>query len=493
MPEGDQEAIRDKGGRFFPAWDSDSLPDAPKFGLKQWTLLIGPGLLMAGSNIGGGEWLFGPIVTARYGGQLMWLATLSIAFQVFYNLSVMRYTLYTGEPIFVGFFRTAPGPKFWVFFYLLVDLGGIWPYLASNAAVPLTAAFLGRLPGPEEEGVLRWVSYGVFLAAFVPLIFGGKIYNAVERVMVTKIVLVLGYLTFVGVFMVSPETWGSIFSGFFKFGSIPAGDIDWATLAAFAAIAGAGGLSNLNFSNYSRDKGWGMGPKVGAIPSMVGGRSIRLSHVGKVFPITAASLEKWRGWTRHILRDQVAVWAVACVLGMALPSLLSLEFIPGAQVEGQAAAAMTARGIADRSGEIFWFTTLLCGFLVLAPGQVSDIDGIIRRWTDVIWTGWRGVRHMEGGQVRLVYYLIMGLYMIWGLIALRLTPDPLVLAVVTGTLRNVGLGATALHSLYINRNLLPSELRPPWWMQAGLVGCFLFFLGISAIAFEQRVSVLLAE
>src|SRR5690606_19978919 len=148
-----------------PAWDSDSLPEPPKFGWKQWTLLIGPGLLMAGSNIGGGEWLFGPIVTARYGGQLMWLATLSIAFQVFYNLSVMRYTLYTGEPIFVGFFRTAPGPKFWVFFYLLIDLGGIWPYLASNAAVPLTAAFLGRLPGPEEESTLRWVSYAVFLAA----------------------------------------------------------------------------------------------------------------------------------------------------------------------------------------------------------------------------------------------------------------------------------------------------------------------------------------
>jgi hypothetical protein len=484
-------AIRERASRFFPGWGSDSLPDPPRFRLRNWTLLIGPGLLMAGSNIGGGEWLFGPIVTARYGGSLMWLATLSIAFQVFYNLSVMRYTLYTGEPIFVGFFRTAPGPRFWTFFYLLVDLGGIWPYLASNAAVPLVAAFLGRLPGAEEAGLLRLVSYGVFLAALIPLIFGGKIYNAVERVMVTKIVLVFAYLLFVGVFLVSWETWAAVFSGFVKFGALPEGELDWPTLAAFASIAGAGGLSNLNFSNYSRDKGWGMGPRVGAIPSLIGGRMITLSHVGKVFAITPENLERWRGWTRHILRDQLAVWAVGCILGMALPSLLSLEFIPGAQVEGQAAAAMTARGIADRSGEIFWPLTLLCGFIVLAPGQISDIDGIIRRWTDVIWTGHKKVRRLEGGQVRYVYYGIMSLYCVWGLLALRLTPDPLMLAIVTGILRNIGLGATSLHALYINRNLLPAELRPPLLMQAGLLGSFLFFMGISAIVFQQQLERLL--
>ena len=491
MSAGPEPSVRTRAARFFPPWETDSLPEPPRFGLRSWTVLIGPGLLLAGANIGGGEWLFGPIVTARYGASLMWLATLSIGFQVFYNLSIMRYTLYTGEPVFVGFFRTAPGPRFWTIFYLMVDLGGIWPYLASNAAVPLVAAFLGRLPGPEEAGLLRTVSYCIFLCALLPLIFGGKIYNAVERVMVTKIVLVLGYLLFIGIFHVSGDTWAAVFSGFFKFGSLPEGEIDWATLAAFASIAGAGGLANLNFSNYSRDKGWGMGSRVGALPSLVGGRRITLAHVGKVFPVTAENLARWRGWTRHILRDQLAVWAVGCMLGMALPSLLSLEFIPGAEVEGQAAAAMTARGIADRSGEIFWLLTLLCGFIVLAPGQISDIDGIIRRWTDVIWTGYKGVRHLEGGQVRYVYYGIMALYALWGLLALRLTPDPLVLATATGVLRNVGLGATSLHALYINRTLLPPELRPPLFMQAGLVGSFLFFLGISVVVLRQQLERLL--
>ncbi|MYA79260.1 MAG: hypothetical protein F4X39_01845 [Acidobacteriia bacterium] len=210
MPTDQDQEVREKASRFFPRWEEADLPQPPAITLKSWTALIGPGVLMVGSNIGGGEWLFGPIVTARYGGSLMWIATISIACQVFYNLSIMRYTLYTGEPIFVGFFRTKPGPKFWCGLYLLLDLGGIWPYLASNAAVPLAAVILGHLPGAEDDALVRNLSYVIFLSVLTPLIFGGKIYNAIERMMVTKLVVVLGYLTFVGVMMVSRETWVDI-------------------------------------------------------------------------------------------------------------------------------------------------------------------------------------------------------------------------------------------------------------------------------------------
>ncbi len=491
MPADNSESIRAKASRYFPRWQTADLPEAPRLTRGQWKILIGPGLLFAGSAIGGGEWLFGPIVTAQYGGQLMWIAMLSILLQVSHNLCMMRYTLYTGEPIMVGFFRLTPGPGFWVALYLLLDLPGIFPYLASNAAVPLVSAFLGDLPGPEHEGLLRLVSYCIFSAAFLPLIFGGKIYNMVEKVMVGKIIVVLGYLGFVCLFMVSWDTWTAVFTGFLRIGSFPDQEIDWATLAAFAAIAGMGGLTNTGFSNYARDKGWGMGPLVGAIPSMVGGKNVELAHVGKVFPLSAQALARWKGWMRHLLRDQICIWAVGCVIGMALPSMLSLEYIAGAEVEGHAAAAMTARGIAERSGDVFWFLTLLCGFIVLSPGQISDIDNIVRRWTELIWTGSKRVRHLRGNQVKYIYYTIMGMYFAWGLIALRLTPDPLFLAVVTGALRNLGMSATALHALAVNRRLLPKPLRPPTIMQASQVACFVFFLGISGIALYQQVGRLL--
>jgi hypothetical protein len=471
----------------LPRWEQSELPSAPVFHAADWRLLLGPGLLMAGSNIGGGEWLLGPLVTAQYGGQVLWLATVAILLQVTYNLSVMRYALYSGESIFVGFFRTSSRPRAWAIFYLILDLGTYFPFLAANAAVPLAAVILRRLPTAQDGALVRDLSYAIFLAAFVPLIFGGKIYNSLERVMGAKLVLVLTYLGFVSLFLVSWDTKWEILSGLYRFGALPPGDFSWATLAAFAATAGAGGLHNTSFSNYARDKGWGMGSLVGAIPSALGGKSVRLSHSGKVFEITRENMIKWRGWLRHILRDQLLLWAPACVVGMALPAMLSYEFIRGVQdVEGNAVAAMTAEAVSVRHGSAFWFLTLLCGFVIFFPSQISVLDSISRRWTDVFWTGIQGLRHLPGNKVKYLYYLLLVVYGLWGMVLLKLTPNPLVLAIASAVLVNFALSFSALHVLYVSLTLLPRELRPPRVMLAGLVLCSIFYGGISGIALYQQ-------
>ena len=181
--------------------------------------------------MGAGEWLFGPAVSAQFGGTVLWLASISIVFQVFLNTEVTRYALYCGEPVFVGFLRTRPGPRFWTCFYLLMEVPNLWPFMASNAAVPLAAAILGHLPGDaatsflgivvSESQLVRVLGYVIFLAAFLPLLFGGAVYRMLERVMTIKIILVLGYLAVVAIFTVSgPNVW-EVVTGFFRFGSVP--------------------------------------------------------------------------------------------------------------------------------------------------------------------------------------------------------------------------------------------------------------------------------
>lgn len=64
---------------------------------------------MMGIQIGGGEWLFGPEITAKYGGPTAGIATVAIILQVFYNIECGRYALYCGEPVFTGFMRTEAG------------------------------------------------------------------------------------------------------------------------------------------------------------------------------------------------------------------------------------------------------------------------------------------------------------------------------------------------------------------------------------------------
>ncbi|MEX2027186.1 MAG: Nramp family divalent metal transporter, partial [Pirellulaceae bacterium] len=198
------------GSKAMPRWDAGELIDAPRFEWRKILLMIGPGLVMGASAIGGGEWLAGPAVTAKYGGALLWVATVSILFQVLYNIEISRYTLYTGEPIFTGKFRTFPGPMVWVFVYLLLDWGSLAPYLATNAAPPLIAAFRGTLPDPNLAADMRLsqiVASCIFGACMVPLIFGGKVYNSLKVVMSLKLVVVVGFLLFLGVLYARPASW----------------------------------------------------------------------------------------------------------------------------------------------------------------------------------------------------------------------------------------------------------------------------------------------
>jgi hypothetical protein len=144
---------------------------------------------------------------------------------------------------------------------------------------------------------------------------------------------------------------------------------------------------------------------------------------------------------------------------------------------------MTAEGMANRYPEysrLLWTGTLFVGFLVLAPGQILSGDMIARRWTDIIWTSNSRAQRLSGDRVRWIYYSILTLYGLWGLVALTLF-NPLEIAKVGAVLMNVALGWSALHAVYVNRSLLPRELQSHLLMQLGAIACGVFFLGISLV------------
>ena len=104
--------------------------------------------------------------------------------------------------------------------------------------------------------------------------------------------------------------------------------------------------------------------------------------------------------------------AWGCVLGMAIPSLISLQLLRGQSVSGNAVAAATAQAVSDKTGSVlFWSLTLLCGFLVLA-NQISATDGLLRRWTDVLWAGHPKLRNLPHDRVRFVYFALLAMYFV---------------------------------------------------------------------------------
>lgn len=482
---------------------------------------------MMGIQIGGGEWLFGPEITARYGGGLMWIATVAIVVQVFYNLEAGRYALATGEPIMTGFMRLRPGPFFWMSLVALLNGAALIPGLSTHGAAIIASLVLGHPPGIEDKALVIGLAYVCLGAVALPVLVGGKVYNALQAVMTVKVIAVLGFCLIIGVTCVDASGWWNVLSGFVKFGQVPVADgqggetlvnafgylwshgewpvvalANMAVLGAFAGYAGGGGLSNSTYSNYVRDKGWGMGACVGAIPSAVGGRNVTLSHLGKVFPLTPENLTRWRGWWKTIAVDQLAVWAPGCFMGMALPALLSIGFAsysplgtPGAKLDW-AQAVITADGMRHAPqflpwlSQMLWVVTLLVGLMVLLPSQMSIVDDFSRRWTDIIWSGSRRVREgMAPSQARNLYYTILSGYVLWTFVAAWLfgtygTPKLMVLVI--ANLNNVALGLTSFVLLRANTRLLPPPLRPGWLHRAGLVACGVFYLGLSLLVFVTK-------
>ena len=66
-----------------------------------------------------------------------------------------------------------------------------------------------------------------------------------------------------------------------------------------------------------------------------------------------------------------------------------------------------------------WRNLAACGLLVAGSIKMAG-DILARRWTDIIWTSNPLARRMGGHQVKYVYYSILALYCVWGLVALWL-------------------------------------------------------------------------
>jgi hypothetical protein len=492
----------------LPPWQVADLPAPPPYSFKNAVRVAGAGAIVLGFGIGSGEWLIGPAVTARFTAALLWVATISILLQWVFMEEASRYTLYTGEPIFSGFMRTKPGPAFWGWLYSILgflQLG--WPGWAASAATAIVAALISDVPGPQHQTqVLIW-GYVTFFASLAVLLIGRKVERSLEMVEWFMIVWIVVALFFIAVFFVNLNTWLTVITGFVGGGAyfirspqtgeliglIPPG-ADWFILAGFAAYAGAGGLGNCTITNWVRDKGMGMAGLVGYIPAAVGGRRVELAATGKVFEPTPANLDRFREWWRYVRFDQGWVWTLGSFLGMGLPALLTVQFIPpGTEIGGMAVAVRQAEGISEAfgglatvAGGLLWYLTLVTGFWILYSTQIGILDLVPRTVTDIIWTSNPAVRAWAKGDVRKVYYATLVTFVIWGCIAINLA-QPFILILLGAFVAGLIMTIFGIHVWYVNRRFLPAEVQAPAWRQAALLGFSAFFGFFTLVTILNRV------
>ena len=463
-------------------WRVGELPHAPRPRGLGWFSAIGPGVIVLGVSIGSGEFLLGPAAFVKYGLSLLWVVGVAALLQTLLNVELMRYTMATGEPIFTGFMRTRPHATFWAWFYAaLYFLQMGWPGWAGAAAGAVFFLFAKRLPVAGESGTVYAIGVALFLLCGAVLMIGRRIERTLELLNWIMVALIIGGLGLLALLFVPLSTWGAAVVGFAgfdvktnSFQFVPPGT-DYFLLGAFAAYAGGGGVANLTLSNWARDKGYGMSSIVGFIPAAVGGKKVALAHSGTTFEPDAESLQRWRGWWRIIRVDQWGVYFTGAILGMALPALLYVTFLQaGTDIRGLGIAAALAQAVATQRGAIFGGAIAILGVWILFKAQLDILEGMTRGITDILWAGSARIRTWRGGDVRVVYYSVLAILSVWGIIALRLT-QPIILLTLSANMAGIVFIISSLHLLYVNTRLLPVGLRPPMWRRLALVALALFY------------------
>ena len=463
-------------------WTIGELPAPPTPRGLGWFSAVGPGVIVLGASIGSGEFLLGPAAFVKYGLSLLWIVGIAAVLQTLLNVELMRYTMATGEPVFTGFMRTRPHSTFWAWLYsILFFLQMGWPGWAGAAAGAAFFLFAKRLPGANDAGAVYGIGVGLFLICGLILLVGRRIERTLEYLNWIMVTLIIGGFGSLALFFVPASTWKAALTGFLGFNGrsnsfqfFPPG-ADFFLLSAFAAYAGAGGVINLTLSNWARDKGYGMSSAVGYIPAAVGGKKVALAHSGSTFQPTATALERWRGWWRIVRVDQWGVYFTGAILGMMLPALLYVTFVPaGSDIRGLGIAAALAQAVATQKGAIFGGAIAVLGVWILFKTQLDILEGMTRAVTDILWTGSRRIRAWRGGDVRVVYYGVLVVVSLWGIVALRLT-QPIVLLAVSANMAGIVFVISSLHLLYVNTRLLPVEVRPAMWRRLALVALALFY------------------
>jgi hypothetical protein len=315
----------------------------------------------------------------------------------------------------------------------------------------------------------------------VILSVGRRIERTLELLNWILVATVLTGFLGLALLFVPAATWASAVVGLVGFDPVqgtfqflPAG-ADFFLLGALVAYSGAGGVSNLTLANWARDKGYGMGERAGYIPAAIGGQKIHLAQTGFMFDDTAEGMRRWRGWWRLVRADQVFVFFIGAILGMVLPAVLYVAFLQrGSDIQGLGISAALASAVSGRSGALLGGAIAFLGAWLLFKTQLDNLEGMVRAMTDILWTGSRRVRSWRQGDVRAVYYSVLTIVVIWGIIALRLA-QPIVLLKLGANVAGFIFIIASLHLLYLNTRILPPHVRPPLWRRLALVGMAVYY------------------
>jgi hypothetical protein len=457
-----------------------------RLGVRQIVqFVIGPSLIALGISIGSGEWLLGPSAVGEFGFVgVGWVITVSAILQTFYNVECARYVTATGEVPIVGFGRVPPGWKLWIpfsliAFYFAFIFGG-W---AAGAGQGLFALITGRTHQPDEIEWVRLLAIGLLLVVFLITALARKVSRTLELANWVMVGLLLLVLVIVCVAVVPWSIWWEGIRGLVTPAAPPAG-ITATTLGALAGFTALASGLNWYAMNHYRDKGYGMGSKVGFLAGMRG-KQEAVRAVGVTFPDTPENETRWKRWYRLLMIDLWVVFFGGAMIGMLLPTILMAHVVTtsGETPTDANVPTFTAEHLGEQYGSFVFYVMLGVGVLILFSTQLGIFEGLVRNFTDAANATSPKLRRRLEGDPRKFYYPYMLVVLVVIALALHLAL-PVELVRISANMSNFGALMFPFVLMYLNSRL-PKAARPRPWHYV-ILGLNVVFFGFFFVNFAYE-------
>ena len=429
-----------------------------------WPLkkLIGPSFIILGVGLGSGELILWPYLTANFGLGIMWAAVAGITMQFFINMEIERYTLVTGESVFMGMTRKY-GKWIPVWFLLTTLVPWMWPGIIASAAKVLATA------GGFEYS--KW--WGIILLLIVGILFnfGSIVYKTQERIQ--KIIIMVGvpFILGLAVWLSKVEHWQALITTI----DLPSG-LPMATFLAALAYAGAGGNLNLAQSLYIKEKGYGMGKYFGKISNIWNEESEETQVEGEQFECTNENLSRFNLWWKRInIEHGIVFWATGA-LTMIMLSILSYATVykhPNVATSINF-VILEAVEIGNRSWPILGSIFLVLVGVMLFGTQFSVFGSNSRIAGEnlAIMFRHKGAHR----QLHKFFYGFLWLQIIVGILIFALGfTEPLRLVIIGAVMNAVSMFIYTGLILWMNMTALDKPLRPANWRILAVLSAFLFY------------------
>lgn len=444
--------------------------------------LIGPSFIILGVGLGSGKLVLWPYLSSNFGLGIIWAALLGITFQFFINMEIERYSLITGESIFVGLTRKF-GKTIPLWFILSTLIPWMWPGIIAASAKTLAAAF-----GLKYTGLL-----GIIMLLLIGGLFslGSVVYKTQEKAQKAIILLGVPFVFLITFIFAKPQDWQALAVGLVGVGNgyflLPAGVPLAIFLGAFA-YAGAGGNLNLAQSLYIKEKGYGMGKFSGRITNILAGKKEKITLERVTFEPTPSNLRRFKLWWRRINIEHAIVFWATGALTMIFLSLLSYATVfgdPGVETSINF-VVYEAQVIAQRTFPFLGTFFLVMASVMLFGTQFSLLGSNARIMSENLVISSPEKFKIE--KLPTFFYIFLWALIFAGIIIFALGfTEPLTLVVIGAVLNAISMFIYSGLVLWLNLTSSAKPLRPRFIRIAAVGSAFLFYGVFSFFTILQNI------